>query len=335
MQNQDRTEGVTVGEHFVPWPDGISPEARAMLVAFHATDVTGGAPHPDPADFAAWEAFVEEVNAAILANSPLYNVAKRPGIRCETSEIGGVTVHVATPDAFPADRHGRVYLEMHAGGLVFLEGEGARRGAIREADRLGVRTIAIDFRVPPYFPYPAALDDCLAVYRALLDHYDPGDVILGGLSGGGNLAAALPLRIRDVGLALPAGVVLLTPEVDLTETGDSFDTLYGLDPIMRGRLSEQIRAYAPGRDLTHPYLSPIFADFSAGYPPTFLQSGTRDMFLSNTVRMHRALRKAGIRAELHVWEGMPHSGFLGAPEDDEISGEMRCFVGDIWGWERH
>jgi acetyl esterase/lipase len=84
--------------------------------------------------------------------------------------------------------------------------------------------------------------------------------------------------------------------------------------------------YANGHDLTHPYLSPLFADFTKGFPPTFLQTGTRDMFLSNTVRLHRALRNAGISAEIHVIEAAPHGGFFGsAPEDSEVIGELRRF----------
>jgi acetyl esterase/lipase len=91
------------------------------------------------------------------------------------------------------------------------------------------------------------------------------------------------------------------------------------------RLTESIALYAQGHDLRDPYLSPLFGDLS-GFPPTFLQTGTRDLFLSNTVRMHRALRDAGVDAELHVWEAMPHGGFFGAPEDDEIGVEVRRFL---------
>ena len=92
---------------------------------------------------------------------------------------------------------------------------------------------------------------------------------------------------------MPAGLVLLTPEVDLTESGDSFEVLLGLDPVLKSRLPESIALYADGAPLDHPYLSPLFGDL-AHFPPTLLQSGTRDLFLSNTVRMHRALRDAGV-----------------------------------------
>jgi acetyl esterase/lipase len=132
-------------------------------------------------------------------------------------------------------------------------------------------------------------------------------------------------RAKDEGLPMPAGLVLLTPEVDLTESGDSFTTNLGLDNILSSRLMPANLLYAAGHDLSHPYLSPLFADVS-GFPPTFIQAGTRDLFLSNAVRMHRKLRAAGVDAELHVFEAMPHGGFGGAPEDIEMRQEIRRFL---------
>lgn len=132
------------------------------------------------------------------------------------------------------------------------------------------------------------------------------------------------MRARDEGLPLPAGVALLTPEADLTESGDSFATLLSLDNVL-GLLMQTNLLYANGHDLAHPYRSPLLADHT-GFPPTFLQSGTRDLFLSNTVRMHRKLRDAGVDAERHVWDAMPHGGFGGAPEDAEVRIEMGRFL---------
>jgi acetyl esterase/lipase len=119
--------------------------------------------------------------------------------------------------------------------------------------------------------------------------------------------------------------VVRTPECDLTESGDSFDVLEGVDVVLVQRLTASIALYADGHDLAHPYLSPIFGDVSH-FPPTFIQTGTRDLFLSNSVRLHRALRNADVDAELHVWEAMPHGGFADTPEDAEIGVEIRKFV---------
>lgn len=328
--NEINDSGILVDEHLVSWPSAISDQALAMLKGFHATKIKGDTEYPALEDVAGWNEYIRGVNAAIMVNSPMYAIAEREGVSGVSTQINGIDVHIATPENLPPARQGKVVLEMHGGGLVFLRGEGARRGSLREASRLGVKTISVDFRVPPDHPYPCALDDCVAAYSGVLAQYGPKNVIVSGISGGGNLAAAMLLRARDEGLALPTACILLTPEVDLTETGDTFETLAGLDPVLRERLTTQISLYAGNSDLSHPYLSPLFGDFSKGFPPTFLQSGTRDMFLSNTVRIHRALRSAGIRADLHVWEGMPHGGFMQSPEDDEISHEMRQFISEYW-----
>jgi acetyl esterase/lipase len=185
--------------------------------------------------------------------------------------------------------------------------------------------------MPPDHPFPAALDDCLATYRALLQERPPDQIIVGGASAGGNLTAALVLRARDEGLPLPAAVALFTPAVDLTEAGDSHQTNLGLDPLLPGSARPAFLLYAAGHDLTHPYLSPLNGDFTKGFPPTILTTGTRDMLLSDTVRMHRALRAAGIAAELHVTEAAGHGGFMGmAPEDEEILREVRRFADTHW-----
>jgi acetyl esterase/lipase len=165
----------------------------------------------------------------------------------------------------------------------------------------------------------------MTVYRRLLTERDPADIVVGGGSAGGNLAAAVIARAKDEGLPMPAGLVLMTPELDLTESGDSFTTNLGLDNILNSRLMPANLLYAAGHDLSHPYLSPLFADVT-GFPPTFIQAGTRDLFLSNAVRMHRKMRAAGVDAELHVFEAMPHGGFGGAPEDIEMRQEIRRFL---------
>ena len=128
---------------------------------------------------------------------------------------------------------------------------------------------------------------------------------------------------------MPAALVLLSPEVDLTEGGDSFEALMGLDPVLKSRLSVANALYAAGRALDDPLLSPLFGDLR-GFPPTLLQSGTRDLFLSNTVRMHRALRGADVAAELHVFEAMPHGGFFTGPEDADKDREIARFVARHW-----
>ena len=194
------------------------------------------------------------------------------------------------------------------------------------AAAIRLRTWAVDYRMPPSHPFPTPLDDCLAAYRALLEVRPADKIAVSGSSAGGNLAAALMLRLQSEGLPMPACLVLNSPEIDLTESGDSFETNYAVDYVLGGRLTETIALYANGADLTDPLLSPLFGDVRH-FPPTYLQTGTRDLFLSNTVRFHRKLRAANVSAELHVGEAMPHGGFFGlAPEDKELEAEMRTFV---------
>jgi monoterpene epsilon-lactone hydrolase len=202
----------------------------------------------------------------------------------------------------------------------------------RTAALHGVRCYSVDYRAPPEHPAPAALDDCVAVYRELIKRYKPENIIVGGGSAGGNLTAALGLRVRDEGLPQPAALVLMTPAGDMTYSGDTMETNKVVDVVLGGGNLDQLRdIYVAGHDPRQPYLSPVFGDFTKGYPPTFLQSGTRDLLLSDTVRLHTAMHRAGIPAELHVYEGMPHGGFWGAPEDDGVNADVARFVAANWG----
>lgn len=295
-------------------PAHLSDRARAFL----ARPVPPGA-YPADADVAGWLAFVDAADAALRGR-----FTEVEDLAVERTEIGGVPTYTFQPPGVPPDAP--VYLDLHGGALVLGGGELCRLMAAGPAATKRLLTWAPDYRMPPLHPYPVPLEDCLAVYEALLAVRDPADVFVGGTSAGGNLAAALVVRARDAGLPLPAGLVLLSPELDLSESGDSFRTNLGVD--IMGSLTAPSRLYAAGRDLADPAVSPLFADVT-GFPPTFLQCGTRDLFLSNTVRMHRKLRAAGVDAVLHVFEAMPHGGFAGAPEDRELAGEVAAFLDDL------
>lgn len=322
-------DGVRVPARDIPFPRSISAEAQAALrrlvnadgVPFNALHTP---PHPD--DFDGWMRFKAAADAQYGAAMAQYAGQLRSSV--ETLRIGDATVHIATPADPLADDV--VYVDLHGGGLVFGGGDVCRIGAQMQADQLGVRCWGIDYRMPPVHPYPAALDDCLAVYRRLLNDYASSRIVVGGRSAGANLAAAMVLRARDEGLALPAALVLLSPEVDLTESGDSFELNQRVDVLLPRSLMSNNLLYAAGADLADPYLSPLFGDFTQGFVPTFIQSGTRDLFLSNAVRMHRALRRAQVACELHVFEAMPHGGFMGAPEDRELRAEVARFVHEHW-----
>ena len=321
-------EGVKVEGRLVPFPRSVSDRARAALAAMVMADGTPFPRPPAPAadDLASWAGLKAAMRARLEAS-----VAPRIATNtatAETVDMGGAVVHVCTPAALESED--RAYLEIHGGGLVYGDGAFAVAMGRFDAQRYGVRAYSVDYRMPPEAPYPAGLDDCIAAYRTLLKRYKPENIIVGGGSAGANLAAALALRARDEGLPLPAALVLSTPELDLTESGDSFEVNRTVDVVLGGSLMASNLLYAAGHDLAHPYLSPLFGDFSKGFPPTFLQAGTRDLFLSNAVRMHRALLKAKVPVELHIFEGMPHGGFGGAPEDMELEAETVRFVREHW-----
>ncbi len=307
----------------IPPPATISADAREALSAGAAMPATNW---PSPHDLEAWRTAVIASDAMWGPVAAQMLAASRSPVQTRT--IAGVTCHVATPPGLDEAWGGRVYLYLHGGAFVFGGGAYARAYAAANADRTGLTTVSVDYRMPPEHPFPAAPEDCVAVYRALIETHDPAQVVIGGSSAGGNLAAAATLMIRDRGLPLPGAVILLTPEVDLTEAGDTFQTNYLLDVQLKAALPACNLLYAGGHDLADPYLSPLFADFSVGFPPTLIQSGTRDLFLSNSVLMHRKLRTACVEAELHVWEAMPHGGFGrgDAPENREIDEEVRRFI---------
>lgn len=316
------TAAIQVPARSVPVPAHLSPAAQA-------TAGMPASPTPDyPAidDKAGWLAYIammeEATRGLILASS-----AQLP-VEVAERDANGARVYDVKPQGLgePAG----LVLDMHGGGLILCAGDLCRAMAAGTALQLQARVWSVDYRMPPEHPYPAALDDCIAAYRAALEAYPAERIVFSGGSAGGNLAAALVLRARDEGLPMPGGVILKTPEVDLTESGDSFHTNLGIDPIL-GLLKQVNLLYAAGHDLSHPYLSPLFGDFTKGFPQTILTTGTRDLYLSNTVRMHRALRSAGVSAELHVLEAGAHLGFPGSPEDAEIAAELRGFLARVWG----
>lgn len=307
----------------IPVPAHLSAEAQAVL----GMGRMGGPPYPEPDDIDGWRTMIAAQDAMVVLMTA--EQTSRVTAQVNDVEVDGVPVYVITPQSANEDDP-RVYLEIHGGGLIAGGGDACRAMGRMAAARNGICTWAVDYRMPPDHPYPTPLDDCLTVYRAILRNHRPQEVIVAGSSAGANLAAALILRARDEGLPLPAAAVLLTPELDLTESGDSFATNLGVDTILTTSLMPANLLYAAGHDLAHPYLSPLFGDFTKGFPPTLLASGTRDMFLSNTVRMHRSLRAANIQSDLHILEAAPHGGFLSsAPEDAALGQEVHRFVDSV------
>jgi acetyl esterase/lipase len=323
---ESSSDGTLRFERTIRVPTSVSAHAQAVIAAGQQM-VVDRLDHPATSppldDAVAWKAHIATMDEAI-ATGFAASALDIPAT-VETREIAGVPVNVIAPEGVDTGDDAPIQLDIHGGALIAGGGEACRMMNTSTAARAGLLTWGVDYRMPPDHPYPTPLDDCVAVYRALLEVRPPEKIVVGGGSAGGNLVAAMLLRARDEGLPMPAALALFTPEVDLTESGDSFDTNAGIDYVLVSRLTDSIALYAGDHDLTDPYLSPIFGDVT-GFPPTFVQAGTRDLFLSNAVRFHRKLRNAGVDAELHVWEAMPHGGFFGAPEDAEMGAELRRFL---------
>jgi acetyl esterase/lipase len=308
----------------IPLPAHISPQAQAMLA------MPPAAPFPELPidDHDAWRKKIAEMDENVIAMTAASPVPVDAAV--DELEVGGAQVYVVTPSGTTAEDR-RVFLDIHGGAFILGAGAVCRHTALGTAARVGARVWSVDYRMPPDHPFPDGLDDCVAAYQGLLASFAPDDIIVGGGSAGGNLAAALLLRVRDEGLPLPAAAVLLTPAVDFTGAGDTRHTNFGVDTVLTSRTDAARELYTNGHDLRDPYLSPVYGDFTKGFPPTLLATGTRDVLLSDTVRLHRALRRAGVPAELHVLEAAPHGFFFGmAPEDAELDAEIKRFASSHW-----
>ena len=203
----------------------------------------------------------------------------------------------------------------HGGGYVFGGGEGETVEATLLSAIGGYRVVSVDYRMPPKAPFPAALDDVLAPWHAIVATTDPVRVAVEGTSAGGGLTLAMALRAKAEGLPLPAAIAPGSPAADLTVRGDSLAANEWLDNVvvsLGGYASKALALYANGHDLTDPMLSPLHGDFH-GLCPTILTLGTRDLFLSDTVRVHRKLRRADVVAELHVQEALSHAQYVFDP----------------------
>ena len=315
----------TVPARVIPVPQAdLSPQAQALVAAAYRAPAW----NVNPPDAAGWRTIVKRLADASLPG--LARAREALGVTMTTTTLGGVPAYILTPKTMPPGHENQLIYNLHGGGYVYGPGESGMAEAILMAGFGGYKVYAIDYRMPPDAPYPAAMDDAMAGYKAMLTLTDPKHLAVVGTSTGGGMTLALMLRAKAEGVPLPAAIAPGTPWSDLTETGDTYKTNEWIDNVLvsySGYLSHAAALYAAGRDMKDPQLSPIYGDF-AGLPPTILTSGTRDLFLSNTVRTHRNLRRAGVEASLQVFEGWSHAQYLfdyNSPESKEMFGEVTAF----------
>jgi acetyl esterase/lipase len=223
----------------------------------------------------------------------------------EPTEINGVP---AEWSATPEVDAGRAILYLHGGGYMAGSIVSHRYVAIEIGRAARARTFALGYRLAPEHPYPAQLEDALAAYQYLRDQgYSPGTIAVGGDSAGGNLTLALLLALRTCGLPLPCCGWLISPWSDLTASGASMQTKAAVDPmIQKPYLLELARAFAGGKDLGDPLVSPQRADLS-GLPPLLIQVGSEETLLDDAVTLAGRAGAAGVAVTLEVWPDMIHA----------------------------
>lgn len=225
-------------------------------------------------------------------------------ITFESGKLAGLPVLASTT---PGARTDQTLLYIHGGAFVIGNPTDYRSLSAELGRAAGVSTVSLDYRLAPEHPFPAAVDDCVAAYRALLEGgIKPADIVLAGDSAGGGLVIATLVAARDAGLPMPAGALTISPWVDLACTGSSMQSKIAADPsITREGLLANAELYLQGKPLTTPLASPLYADLR-GLPPVFVQVGTAEVLLDDAIRLVGALGAADVPVHLSVWPNMPH-----------------------------
>jgi acetyl esterase/lipase len=315
--------GFQVPARTLPVPETVSPQVQKLIAAplrpnWNVLPKTGEE----------WKPISEAGAAGTIRNLP--GLTERLKVKVEKTTIDGVKAFVVTPQEVAPENRNRVLIHMHGGCYVLNGGEAGLPEALLMAAFGRAKVISVDYRMPPEAYFPAALDDGMTVYKATIKNTDPKNVGIFGTSAGGALVLEMGLKAKQDGVPMPGAIASGTPMSDVTKVGDTFYTMELVDNVLVSRdgfCDAGAKVYANGRDLKDPLLSPVYGDMG-GFPPTILTSGTRDLLLSNTVRVHRKLRQAGVEAALQVFEGQSHAHYLRddtAPETREVFEEIARF----------
>lgn len=242
--------------------------------------------------------------------------------------IAGVPVHIVTPANMPAANSNKVLLNLHGGG--FNSDSGSYTESIPIASYSGIKVVAVLYRLAPEHPFPAAVDDSVAVYKELLKTYKPDHIVIYGTSAGAILTAEVAARLKQLGLPQPAALGIFSGMGDFARVGDS-QALYALrgfsghlDPPEPGAHDP---FYVAGTSPTDPVLSPIYGDLH-GLPPTLFVTSGRDLLLSGTANLHRAYLLAGVDAHLIVYDALPHAFWYDPHMPEAI--EANHFMADFF-----
>src|ERR1700720_693884 len=248
-------------------------------------------------------------------------------VKCEPVSAGGVPAEWIVPPNAASDR---VILYLHGGGYVMGSINTHRAMVARIARASQARALALDYRLAPEHPFPAAVEDATAAYRWLLAQgYKPGKIVIAGDSAGGGLTLAALLAIRDAGLPMPAGAVPISPWTDLEGTGESVRTRAARDVMVtQDNLAHSAKQYYGTHDPKDPLVSPVHADFR-GLPPMLIHVGDAEILLDDATRVAKSAKAAGVDVELEVWDDMPHVWHVFAkilPEGQQAIDKIGKFV---------
>jgi epsilon-lactone hydrolase len=308
----------------VPIPSTVSPEAQRWLKDIEREQ-------PQTTNLAERRASTERWQQSQSAE------AKRIfPVNVEAATIAGVRTDIITPLAIPQENKARVLINLHGGG--FNSDSGSLIEGVPICNLTKIKVVSVYYRLAPENPFPAAVDDVVAVYKELLKTYKPGGIGIFGTSAGGILTAEVTVRLKRLGLPLPGALGLFTMLADFSHTSDS-QQLFALNGLSGGIAPQDPNGghdseYLAKTDPRDPVLSPLFADLH-GFPPSLLVTGTRDALLSSTTIFHRALLHAGVDAQLLVFEAMPHAFWyhFQFPETTEALNMMAKFFDDKLGSE--
>jgi acetyl esterase/lipase len=283
-------------------PSTISKEAQEILKNLTMDIPTFVVPNSD--DLKGWQKLNQQISPMFMQQFQPIVDRYQPNITA--TKIGDVNVL----DIKPKDwrDNGKVLVYLHGGGYVSLDANSTLGNAATMANSGGLRVISVDYSLAPASKWNQTTDEVVSVTQALKDQgYSLDDIAMYGDSAGGGLAAGSVLKMRDKGVGMPAALVLWSPWTDLTGIGDTFFTLENADPFLSNDLAKKMAgAYANPSDQKNQYVSPVYGNFSNGFPPTLIQGGTKEMLLSDFVRLYQALDQAGISVKLDIYEGMPH-----------------------------
>jgi epsilon-lactone hydrolase len=318
-------------------PDTVSPEAQQILRMMRGPQ---GLSLPGPNDIEGWKKIRNYIPPQLKAIAMDPEVSRRTSAvinrypsTSRKRNIGGVPVVDIVSEQWRDN--GRVLVYVHGGGYVTGGPDFSLGGWV--SGETGLRIISVGYTLAPEAKWDRITDQVVSVLSALeADGYAAKNIAVLGDSAGGGLAAGSILKMRDKGLGLPGALVLWSPWSDITETGDTYVTLQRADPLLNYKLllKKAADAYADPKDQKSPYVSPVYGDYSKGFPPTLIQGGTKEIFLSNCVREYRAIDSAGGTAVLDIYEGMPHvfQGLvLGGPETQQSMVKMKQFLATYLG----